>query len=47
MGKIQPRRTFTEAQDLAQKLIGSEQKPITLQIEHITPQNILEIYETH
>ena len=44
MAKIQPRRTFTEAQDLAQKLIGSEQKNINLQIEQLTPQNILNIY---
>jgi hypothetical protein len=46
MAKIQPRRTFTQAEELAQKLINpdSPQRPITLQIEHITPQNILDVY---
>ena len=44
MGKIQRRRSFDEARKIAQDLTGSEQRPITLQIESLTPQNIINIY---
>jgi hypothetical protein len=44
MGKIQRRRSFDEAQKIAKDLIGSEQRPISLQQEWLTPQNIIDIY---
>ena len=44
MGKIQRRRAFNEAEQIASSLVTSEKKRIKLQQEWITPQNLIDIY---